>query len=68
MDDLVKRLRMAGDWARKDYPQFKSQHVTEEAADRIEQLKAALETVMRSAGHTEADIRAALGKKKDDKR
>ncbi len=36
------------------------------AHKRIEQLEAALETVMRSAGHTEADIRAALREKKDD--
>jgi hypothetical protein len=40
-------------------------YLLHDAADRIEQLEAALETVMRSAGHTEADIRAALEEKKD---
>ena len=44
-DDLVKRLRLAGDWAKKDNPQFKGPHVTHEAADRIETLEAALRDV-----------------------
>jgi hypothetical protein len=66
-DDLVKRLR------RRTLPTdmggltvYDEDPMCHEAADRIEQLEAALETVMRSAGHTEADIRAALGEKKDD--
>lgn len=70
-DDLVKRLRMAGDWARKDYPQFKSQHVTEEAADRIEALEAALQLIADACAEnewpdgTQQLARAALGEKKD---
>jgi len=48
-DDLVKRLREVKDWWREPG------RTAEQAADRIEALKAALETVMRSAGHTEAD-------------
>ena len=61
-DDLVKRLREVGN---KNGLMYADYDTTIEAADRIEQLEAMLETVMRSAGYPDHVIRAALGEKKD---
>jgi hypothetical protein len=66
MDDLVNELRNPKGTSGSDFNATYWLGLANKAADRIEQLKAALETVMRSAGHTEADIRAAIGEKKDD--
>ena len=60
-DDLVKRLDVEINTTYGKYPCG----ILSEAKDRIEQLEAMLETVMRSAGYPDHVIRAALGEKKD---
>ena len=65
-DDLVKRLRKVEPDAPGERTRWYRNPDGPEAADRIEQLEAMLETVMRSAGYPDHVIRAALGEKKDD--
>jgi hypothetical protein len=45
-DDLVKRLRRYGKWIREDRDPSLFTLVTDEAADRIEQLEAALQAML----------------------
>lgn len=77
-DDLVKRLRRWGKWVLEDRPSSLVTLVTDEAADRIEQLEAALRGICdgpRDADKSYPELlaevrieaRAALaGEKKDD--
>lgn len=67
-NDLVKRLR---DWS--EYDEGKINDAREEAADRIEQLEAALDQLLDDMGEdglcvcqqAKDEARAALGEKKD---
>jgi hypothetical protein len=72
-EEKYERILFAGSHAKQkdelliDYMKFADGLViqTKTQKSRIEALEAALKTVMRSAGHTETEIRAALGKKAD---